>query len=155
MQSGISPADGDVIVVAQKVVSKAENRFVDLATIVPSPRAVGVAAQVGKDPRLVEVILSESRRIVRQRPNVLIVEHRLGFVTANAGVDQSNVAPADGRRPCAAVARGSRSQRRDAANAIAGAIRCADRGRHQRQFWASMAARHDWYPHSARRDCPR
>ena len=96
MQSRITPADGDVIVAAQKIVSKSENRFVDLASIVPSPRAVGVASQVGKDPRLVEVILSESRRIVRQRPNVLIVEHRLGFVTANAGVDQSNVAPADG-----------------------------------------------------------
>lgn len=83
---------GDVLVFAQKVVSKAEGRFVDLARVVPSPRAQAVAEEVAKDPRLVEVILSESRRIVRQRRDVLIVEHRLGFVMANAGVDQSNVA---------------------------------------------------------------
>jgi coenzyme F420-0:L-glutamate ligase / coenzyme F420-1:gamma-L-glutamate ligase len=95
-QGGIAPTDGDVVVVAQKIVSKAENRIVDLASIVPSARAMTVAAEVDKDPRLVEVILSESRRIVRRRPNVLIVEHRLGFVMANAGVDQSNVGPADG-----------------------------------------------------------
>ena len=95
-QAGIAPADGDVIVVAQKIVSKAENRYVDLASIIPSARAVAVAAEVGKDPRLVEVILSESRRIVRRQPNVLIVEHRLGFVMANAGVDQSNVAAQGG-----------------------------------------------------------
>lgn len=95
-KGGMTPADGDVVVVAQKIVSKAENRIVDLASIVPSARAIAVAAEVEKDPRLVEVILSESRRIVRRRPEVLIVEHRLGFVMANAGVDQSNVGPADG-----------------------------------------------------------
>lgn len=85
---------GDVLIFAQKVVSKAEGRFVNLAQVVPSPRAQTVAKKVAKDPRLVEVILSESRRIVRQRRDVLIVEHRLGFVMANAGVDQSNVAGA-------------------------------------------------------------
>ena len=95
-RSGMAPADGDVFVVAQKIVSKAENRIVDLASVVPSAHAIAVAAAVRKDPRLVEVILSESRRIVRQRPDVLIVEHRLGLVMANAGVDQSNVGPADG-----------------------------------------------------------
>ncbi len=95
-RSGMAPADGDVFVVAQKIVSKAENRIVDLASVVPSARAIAVAAAVRKDPRLVEVILSESRRIVRQQPDVLIVEHRLGLVMANAGVDQSNVGPADG-----------------------------------------------------------
>ena len=95
-RGGMAPADGDVFVVAQKVVSKAENRIVDLGVVEPSARAIAVAAAVRKDPRLVEVILSESRRIVRQRPDVLIVEHRLGFVMANAGVDQSNVGPADG-----------------------------------------------------------
>jgi len=94
--SGLAPVHGDAIVVAQKIVSKAEGRIVDLATVVPSARALEVAAVVGKDPRLIEVILSQSRRIVRQRPNVLIVEHLLGFVMANAGVDQSNVAAADG-----------------------------------------------------------
>jgi coenzyme F420-0:L-glutamate ligase / coenzyme F420-1:gamma-L-glutamate ligase len=86
----------DVLVVAQKIVSKAEGRIVDLATVEPSARARALAAEVDKDPRLVEVILSESVRVVRARRGVLIVEHRVGFITANAGVDQSNVAPADG-----------------------------------------------------------
>jgi coenzyme F420-0:L-glutamate ligase / coenzyme F420-1:gamma-L-glutamate ligase len=88
--------DHDVIVVAQKIVSKAEGRSVDLATVIPSVRAVELAAEVDKDPRLVEVILSESTRVVRSRPNLLIMQHRLGFVMANAGVDHSNVAPIDG-----------------------------------------------------------
>jgi coenzyme F420-0:L-glutamate ligase/coenzyme F420-1:gamma-L-glutamate ligase len=92
----IAPHAGDVLVIAQKIVSKAEGRFVDLATVVPSPRAVALAAEVQKDPRAVEVILSESTRVVRSRPGVLIMEHRLGFVMANAGVDQSNVGPQDG-----------------------------------------------------------
>lgn len=91
--SGLEPRDGDIVVVAQKVVSKAQGRCVDLATIVPSARAEELAVKVGKDPRLVEVILSESVRVVRHQPRVLIVEHRLGYVTANAGVDRSNVAP--------------------------------------------------------------
>ena len=88
--------DGDVLVVAQKIVSKAEGRTVDLATVTASPVAEKLGAEVGKDPRLVEVILSESTRVVRSRPNLIIVQHRLGFIMANAGVDQSNVAPADG-----------------------------------------------------------
>ena len=92
-------SDGDVVVVAQKIVSKAEGRYVDLAQIVPSPRARGLAAAVAKDPRLVEVILQESRRVVRHRPGVLIVEHRLGFVMANAGIDRSNVDPEAGAEP--------------------------------------------------------
>ena len=87
---------GDVVVVAQKIVSKAEGRTIDLASVTPSPRAEVLGAEVGKDPRLVEVILGESTRVVRSRPNLIIVQHRLGFVMANAGVDQSNVAPADG-----------------------------------------------------------
>lgn len=94
--SGTKLADDDIVVVAQKIVSKAENRIVDLATVTASARAAEIAAKCGKDPRLVEVILAESRRIVRCVPNVLIVEHRLGFVMANAGVDQSNVGPQDG-----------------------------------------------------------
>ncbi len=88
--------DRDVLVIAQKIVSKAEGRSIDLATVIPSRRAVELAAEVGKDPRLVEVILSESTRVVRSRPNLLIMQHRLGFVMANAGVDHSNVAPTDG-----------------------------------------------------------
>ncbi len=85
-----------MLVVAQKIVSKAEGRYVDVATVEPSPQAIALAAEVEKDPRLVEVVLSESRRIVRHRPSLLIVEHRLGFVMANAGIDHSNVAPDDG-----------------------------------------------------------
>ena len=90
--AGLDLRDGDVLVLAQKIVSKAEGRRVALDSVQPSPRALEVAASVRKDARLVELILAESRRIVRQRPDVLIVEHRLGFVMANAGVDQSNVA---------------------------------------------------------------
>ena len=95
-RGGFSPRDKDVVVIAQKVVSQAEGRAVDLATVTPSARAVELAREVQKDPRLVELILSESVRVVRSRPNVLIVEHRLGFVMANAGIDQSNVAAPDG-----------------------------------------------------------
>jgi len=91
-----APRDGDVVVVAQKIVSKAEGRTVEIASVTPSERAVSLAAEIGKDPRLVEIVLSESKRVVRSRPNLLIVEHRLGYVMANAGVDQSNVAPQDG-----------------------------------------------------------
>jgi coenzyme F420-0:L-glutamate ligase/coenzyme F420-1:gamma-L-glutamate ligase len=90
----IAPVDHDILVVAQKIVSKAEDRLVDLASVVPSERAVALGKEVAKDPRLVEVILSESTEVVRHRKDVLIVAHRLGFVMANAGVDQSNVGPA-------------------------------------------------------------
>jgi coenzyme F420-0:L-glutamate ligase / coenzyme F420-1:gamma-L-glutamate ligase len=94
----VFPQDGDIVVVAQKVVSKAEGRIVDLAGVVASPRAAELAKEVDKDPRLVEIILSESSEVVRHRKDVLIVAHRLGFVMANAGVDQSNVAGGDGER---------------------------------------------------------
>lgn len=87
---------GDVLVVAQKIVSKAENRFVDLATVTPSPQATKLAAQTAKDPRFVEVVLSESKRIVRHRANLIIAEHKRGWVMANAGIDHSNVAPGEG-----------------------------------------------------------
>jgi coenzyme F420-0:L-glutamate ligase/coenzyme F420-1:gamma-L-glutamate ligase len=76
-------------------VSKAEGRMVDLATVEPSTEAIELAGKVQKDPRLVELILSETTRVVRARPGLLIVEHRLGFVMANAGVDQSNVGSPD------------------------------------------------------------
>lgn len=87
----IVPADRDILVVAQKIVSKAENRIVNLADVRPSVRASEIAETVRKDPRLVELILSESTDVIRQKPDLLIVAHRLGFVMANAGVDQSNV----------------------------------------------------------------
>lgn len=95
-RNAIAPQSGDVFVVAQKIVSKAEGRYVDLAAVVPSPRAWELAEQTHKDPRFVEVILSESRRVVRARPGLLICEHRLGFVMANAGVDRSNLDPREG-----------------------------------------------------------
>jgi coenzyme F420-0:L-glutamate ligase/coenzyme F420-1:gamma-L-glutamate ligase len=95
----LSPRHDDVLVVAQKVVSKAQGRYVDLAMVTPSARAKEVAVEVDKDPRLVEVILGESSRVVRSSPNVLIVEHRMGFIVANAGVDRSNVPPSAGAEP--------------------------------------------------------
>jgi coenzyme F420-0:L-glutamate ligase/coenzyme F420-1:gamma-L-glutamate ligase len=94
--AGLSLCDGDVVVIAQKIVSKAEGRTVDLATVKPGAEAIALAAEVEKDPSIVEVILSESVRVVRSRPNLMIMQHKLGFVMANAGVDQSNVAPSDG-----------------------------------------------------------
>jgi len=85
----------DILVVAQKIVSKAEDRFVDLGTVEVSERALELAAVTGKDPRLVELVLSESTEVLRAKANVLIVRHRLGFVMANAGIDRSNVGGRD------------------------------------------------------------
>jgi coenzyme F420-0:L-glutamate ligase/coenzyme F420-1:gamma-L-glutamate ligase len=90
-ENGSIPEIGDVLVVAQKIVSKAEGRYVDVTTVEPSDRAIALATEVDKDPRFVEVVLSESKRVVRHRPGLLIVEHRLGFVMANAGIDHSNL----------------------------------------------------------------
>jgi coenzyme F420-0:L-glutamate ligase / coenzyme F420-1:gamma-L-glutamate ligase len=87
----LSLEDGDVVAFAQKVVSKSEGRVVDLSTVTPTSRALELSAVVQKDARLVELVLRESRRIVRTAKDVLIVEHRLGFIMANAGIDQSNV----------------------------------------------------------------
>lgn len=87
-------ADGDVVVVAQKIVSKAENRYAWLSEVEPSARAQELAAQTDKDPRLVELMLQESRAVLRHRPGAIIVEHRLGYVHANAGIDRSNI-PSD------------------------------------------------------------
>lgn len=83
--------DGDIVVLAQKIVSKAEGRLVPLATVTPSPRARELAAETDKDPRLVQLILDESSEVMRTRPGVMIVRHRLGNVGAHAGIDQSNV----------------------------------------------------------------
>lgn len=82
---------GDVLVVTSKIVSKAEGRFVVLDSVQPSDEAHKLAAQTGKDPRMVELVLRESASVSRTAPNVLVVRHRLGFVSANAGIDQSNV----------------------------------------------------------------
>jgi coenzyme F420-0:L-glutamate ligase/coenzyme F420-1:gamma-L-glutamate ligase len=83
--------DGDVVVVAQKIVSKQEGHVVELAGVIPSLLAVGIAAEYEKDPKLIEVILSESKRIVRMQNGIIITETKHGFVCANAGVDESNL----------------------------------------------------------------
>jgi len=90
-RQGTPLAARDLLVVSQKIVSKAEGRVVRLSAVTPSPRARAVAAELGRDPRLIEVILAESRRVVRQDMGVLIVETHHGWICANAGVDQSNV----------------------------------------------------------------
>jgi coenzyme F420-0:L-glutamate ligase / coenzyme F420-1:gamma-L-glutamate ligase len=96
-RSGIELRDDDVLVLAQKIVSKAEGRAVSLSSVTPSARARELAAQSNKDARLVELILRESAEVLRCRPGILIVVHRLGFVLANAGIDASNVEAADGQ----------------------------------------------------------
>ena len=88
--------DGDIIVIAQKIISKSENRYVNLADVIPSARALELAEITGKDARLVEVVLGESTEVLRAKKNVMIVAHRLGFVMANAGIDQSNITQASG-----------------------------------------------------------
>ncbi|MFC1921933.1 coenzyme F420-0:L-glutamate ligase [Chloroflexota bacterium] len=90
-RAGISLAAGDILVLAQKIVSKAEGRKVNLSNVIPSQKALDVSRRVDKDARLVELILQESNSILRTRPGTIIVEHRLGFVCANAGIDRSNV----------------------------------------------------------------
>ena len=90
-KNGHKLEDSDILVLAQKIVSKAENRFVNLSTVQPSAEAEHYAALTGKDPRLLELILSESQSVLRTRKNLIIVEHRLGFISANAGIDHSNV----------------------------------------------------------------
>ena len=84
--------DNDILVFAQKIVSKAEGRAVNLVSVTPSQRAIELAEQTQKEPRLVELILQESNEVLRTRPGTIIVEHKLGFVCANAGIDHSNVA---------------------------------------------------------------
>ena len=90
--SNLTLENGDILVLAQKIVSKAENQFVNLVDIQPTPAAMELSASSGKDPRLAELILRESNEILRTRIGSVIVEHRLGFVCANAGIDHSNVA---------------------------------------------------------------
>ncbi|MBV2234641.1 MAG: coenzyme F420-0:L-glutamate ligase, partial [Sterolibacterium sp.] len=90
-RNALTVHDGDVLVLAQKIVSKAEGRSVALASVTPSARALELAQVVDKDARLVELILSESSEVLRAVNRVLIVRHRLGHVMANAGIDHSNV----------------------------------------------------------------
>ena len=90
-ENTISLEDNDILVLAQKIVSKAEGRTVHLATVTPSQRAIELAEKTEKDARLVELILQESNEVLRTRTGTIIVEHKLGFVCANAGIDHSNV----------------------------------------------------------------
>lgn len=85
--------ESDVLVITSKIVSKSEGRYLDLRTLSPSPRAIEIAAQTGKKPEMVEAVLQESAEVSRVGNNALIVRHRLGFVSANAGIDQSNSGP--------------------------------------------------------------
>ena len=91
-ENRISLEDNDILVLAQKIVSKAEGRTVNLATVMPSQRAIDLARETEKDARVVELVLQESNEVLRTRPGTIIVEHKLGFVCANAGIDHSNVA---------------------------------------------------------------
>jgi len=91
LQNNLTLQDGDILILAQKIVSKAEGRMVNLTTVTPSEQAYHYAQLTGKDPRLLELILSESQSVLRTRENLIIVEHRLGFISANAGIDHSNV----------------------------------------------------------------
>lgn len=97
-RAGLVLQDGDLLVVTQKVVSKAEGRLINLVEVDPSPEAIRLGEETNKDPRLVEIILNESRQVLRTREGVIIVEHRLGFVCANAGVDHSNVQDEGGQQ---------------------------------------------------------
>lgn len=90
-ENNLSLQDEDILVLAQKIVSKAEGRFVNLTTITPSAEAYHYAEITQKDPRFIELVLQESRSVLRCRPGTIIVEHRNGFVCANAGIDHSNV----------------------------------------------------------------
>lgn len=90
-QNRLSLRDGDILVLAQKIISKSENRFARLSETTPSPEATSLAQQCDKDARMVELVLRESTQVVRAKRGVLIVRHRLGHVMANAGLDQSNI----------------------------------------------------------------
>lgn len=90
-QSGIQLLDGDILVLAQKIVSKSEGRLVNLGNVVPSGEALRLAKATEKDPRFIELVLRESQEVLRTRPGTIIVQHRCGFVCANAGIDHSNV----------------------------------------------------------------
>lgn len=90
--NGLTLREGDILAIAQKVVSKAEGCYRRLADVKPGPEALKLAAEADKDPRQAELILQESREVLRVRPGVVIVEHRNGYVHANAGIDKSNIA---------------------------------------------------------------
>lgn len=140
VRSGIELEPHDVLVVAQKIVSKAEGRSVELTSVQPSPRAIELASVTRKDPRLIELILAESTEVLRAKRDVLIVRHRLGYVMANAGIDliqrgRRRPGPAFAARPrflCDEFARDPRSP-----------LWCRNRPDHFRQLRARLAQRRD------------
>jgi coenzyme F420-0:L-glutamate ligase/coenzyme F420-1:gamma-L-glutamate ligase len=89
--NNITIDNGDVVVIAQKIVSKSENRYIDLNKIIPSKKAISLGKELQRDPRFIQVILNESNEIVSTEKNVIIVEHELGFININAGIDRSNI----------------------------------------------------------------
>ena len=89
--SKTSLENGDVLVLSQKIISKHEGRVINLESVIPSELSIGIASAYDKDPKLLQVILSESKRIVRMAHGVIIVETKHGFICANAGIDESNV----------------------------------------------------------------
>jgi coenzyme F420-0:L-glutamate ligase/coenzyme F420-1:gamma-L-glutamate ligase len=96
LENQVSLQENDVLVIAQKIISKAEGRQVDLRDVTPSAEAIRLAEMVQKDPRVVELILQESTSVLRHRPGLIVSEHKLGIVCANAGIDRSNVRQGDG-----------------------------------------------------------
>lgn len=128
--NGLTLQDKDILVVAQKVVSKAEGRYVRLDSITPGKEALEIAEVTGKDARLVEIILRESRQVVRMKPGVLIVRHKLGWVCAQGGVDQSNIDHSDGEKALLlpedpdSSAQRLRAEIHDLSKAYAGIIIC-------------------------------
>lgn len=95
IQAGFDLQDGDVLVISSKIISKAQGRRFRLDTVIPSKDALSLAEETGKDPRVIELILQESVMVSRKRKGVLVTQHRLGFVSANSGIDQSNVKDGD------------------------------------------------------------
>ena len=83
--------NGDILTVAQKIISKSENRYLDISTLIPGDEAKSLSAKIDKEPQFIQAILNESKQVVRHRMGVLIVEHKLGFIHANAGIDRSNI----------------------------------------------------------------
>ena len=93
LNQSVKIVEGDVLVIAQKIVSKAEGAIIDLSTVIPSERAQKIAAQTGRDPRLCQVYLDEAQEVIAIKGRMVITRHRLGFVGSSSGVDRSNVAP--------------------------------------------------------------
>ena len=142
---------GDVLVVAQKIVSKAEGRSVDLAGVTPSPEAETLADRSRQGPAVGRGDPAGSTRVVRSRPNLIIVQHRLAFVMANAGVDHSNVAPGDDVDRVLLLPRDPDASAEALRAKLERHVPRADRRHHQRQLRPGLASRHLWHCDRRRR----